>query len=133
RGFPAPPSPARRIHRAVRPGSTAGRMPAATVAVYGCTTPPSPLFCRCLSFSFGGRMAACHLRRTVAGRVLKTWAMKNAERFLVEHQPLTRRHFIRLGVASAAGLGFWRLATGADLFAPGLAKAIETLEPYFTP
>src|SRR6266566_2864546 len=58
--------------------------------------------------------------------------MKNAERFLFEHQELTRRYFIRMGVVSAAALGFWPLAAGADPPAPELAKAIETLEPYFT-
>ena len=58
--------------------------------------------------------------------------MKNAERFLLEHQELTRRYFIRMGVVSAAALGFWPLAAGADPPAPELAKAIETLEPYFT-
>jgi len=40
--------------------------------------------------------------------------MKNAERFLFEHQELTRRYFIRLGVVSAAALGSWPLTTGAD-------------------
>src|SRR3989442_13159213 len=58
--------------------------------------------------------------------------MKNAERFLLEHQELTRRYFIRMGVVSAAALGFCPLAAGADPPAPELAKAIETLEPYFT-
>jgi hypothetical protein len=58
--------------------------------------------------------------------------MKNAERFLFEHQELTRRCFIRMGVVSAAGLGIWPLAAGANPPASDLAKAIETLEPYFT-
>ena len=58
--------------------------------------------------------------------------MKNPERFLFEHQKLTRRYFIRAGVASAAALGFWPPTAGADPLAPELAKAIETLEPYFT-
>jgi DMSO/TMAO reductase YedYZ molybdopterin-dependent catalytic subunit len=61
--------------------------------------------------------------------------MKNAERFLLEHQELTRRHFIRMGVAGAAVAGLWPLAigAGADSPAPELARAIENLEPYFTP
>jgi DMSO/TMAO reductase YedYZ molybdopterin-dependent catalytic subunit len=59
--------------------------------------------------------------------------MKEAELFLFQHQELTRRHFIRLGAAGAAGLGFWPLATCADPTAPELAKALERLEPYFTP
>ena len=58
--------------------------------------------------------------------------MKNPERFLFEHQKLTRRYFIRAGVASAAALGFWPPTAGGDPPAPELAKAIETLEPYFT-
>jgi DMSO/TMAO reductase YedYZ molybdopterin-dependent catalytic subunit len=59
--------------------------------------------------------------------------MKNAERFLFEHQQLTRRYFIRMGATGAAALGFWPLARGAERLEPELAKAIETLEPYFTP
>ena len=59
--------------------------------------------------------------------------MKNAERFLCEHQQLTRRYFIRLGAAGAASLSLWPPAIGADPPAPELAKALETLESYFTP
>src|SRR5437870_5186097 len=59
--------------------------------------------------------------------------MKNARTFLSEHQALSRRHFLRLGVAGAAALGFRPPSAGADPLAPELAKAIETLEPYFTP
>src|SRR6266511_2830875 len=60
-------------------------------------------------------------------------AMKSAQRFPCEHQELTRRHFLRVGAAGAAALGFCSVAAGADPQAPELAKAIETLEPYFTP
>jgi hypothetical protein len=59
--------------------------------------------------------------------------MTDAQRFLQEHQELTRRHFIRLGAAGAAALGFCPLAAGTDPAAPELAKALETLEAYFTP
>jgi DMSO/TMAO reductase YedYZ molybdopterin-dependent catalytic subunit len=59
--------------------------------------------------------------------------MKNAERFLCEHQQLTRRYFIRLGAAGAASLSLWPPAIGADPPAPELAKTLEALEPYFTP
>src|SRR5258706_1226694 len=59
--------------------------------------------------------------------------MKNRERFLLEHQELTRRYFIRMGAASAAALGFWPLVADAKPLAPELAKALEDLEPYFTP
>ncbi len=59
--------------------------------------------------------------------------MKNAERFLREHQELTRRYFIRLCAAGAASMSFWPPAIVGDPPAPELAKALETLEPYFTP
>jgi hypothetical protein len=59
--------------------------------------------------------------------------MNNAERFLCEHQRLTRRYFVRLGAAGAAGLSLWPVAFGANPPVPELAKALETLEPYFTP
>ena len=59
--------------------------------------------------------------------------MKNEQPFLSEHQALSRRHFLRLGAAGAAGLAFSPPSAGADPLAPELAKAIETLEPYFSP
>jgi len=59
--------------------------------------------------------------------------MTDAERFLLEHQELTRRHFLRLGAVGAGALAVWPLAACADPLAPELAKALETLEPYFTP
>src|SRR5207245_1469507 len=58
--------------------------------------------------------------------------MKNAARFLWEHHQLSRRHFIRLGATGASTLGLWPPAAAADPPAPELAKALETLEPYFT-
>ena len=59
--------------------------------------------------------------------------MKDANRFLSEHQRLTRRYFLRLGAASAAAFAFRPPAGGAEAIAPELAKAIDSLEPYFTP
>jgi len=59
--------------------------------------------------------------------------MKNVERFLFEHQQLTRRYFLRLGAAGAAALAAWPRTVSADPPALELAKALETLEPYFTP
>ena len=59
--------------------------------------------------------------------------MKNEQPFLSEHQALSRRHFLRLAAAGAAGLAFSPPSAGADPLAPELAKAIETLEPYFSP
>src|SRR5580765_1954519 len=58
--------------------------------------------------------------------------MNNAERFLVEHQKLSRRYFMRMGVVGAAVCGFWPHSAGAGPASPELAKAIESLEPYFT-
>ena len=60
--------------------------------------------------------------------------MKAPHRFLLEHQELTRRHFLRLGAAGASVLGLPASGAGADpAAAPALAKAIADLEPYFTP
>src|SRR6266849_4275636 len=78
-------------------------------------------------------MVARALHLAIPGSVPRSCAMKNAERFLFDHRELTRRYFIRLGVTGAAALGFGTLAAGADPLAPELAKALESLEPYFTP
>lgn len=59
--------------------------------------------------------------------------MNDAERFLLEHQKLTRRHFIRMGAAGVAAFGALPLAVGAESLGPGLDQAIANLEPYFTP
>jgi DMSO/TMAO reductase YedYZ molybdopterin-dependent catalytic subunit len=54
--------------------------------------------------------------------------------FLSAHHALTRRYFLRLGVAGTAAVGFGSLAAfGAEPIAPELAKALDALEPYFTP
>src|SRR5437867_2217985 len=66
--------------------------------------------------------------------------VRKHERIIPERPGLTRRHFIRLGAAGAATLGLRQQTTGAELprppetaeTAPELAKALETLEPYFT-
>ena len=58
--------------------------------------------------------------------------MKNANRFQFEPEELTRRHFLRMGAVGAAVFGFWPRGAGAAS-APELAKAINALEPYFTP
>src|SRR5262245_58922100 len=57
---------------------------------------------------------------------------RTAEDFLLEHQEMTRRYFLRMSAAGAAALGLWPLATRAQSLAPELAKALENLEPYFT-
>jgi len=50
----------------------------------------------------------------------------------VIHRLLTRRHFIRLSVLSAAAPGLWPVTARADSPKSKLAKAIAGLEPYFT-
>jgi DMSO/TMAO reductase YedYZ molybdopterin-dependent catalytic subunit len=58
--------------------------------------------------------------------------MNERERFLAEHLKLTRRFFLRAGAACVATAGGWALAAGAEP-PPELAKALDKLEPYFTP
>src|SRR6476659_7191981 len=62
-----------------------------------------------------------------------TCGMNHSERFLREHQELTRRHFIRLGVAGAAAFGLGPSTMRGGAVAPELQTVIEKLEPYFTP
>jgi DMSO/TMAO reductase YedYZ molybdopterin-dependent catalytic subunit len=57
--------------------------------------------------------------------------MSGAERFLARHADLTRRFFLRAGVACAAG---WTASSArAGPLPPELAGPVEKLEPYFTP
>src|SRR5882762_5911633 len=58
--------------------------------------------------------------------------MNESESFLFEHRELTRRYFLRLGAAGTAGLAFASWASAAESASSQLAKAIESLEPYFT-
>ncbi|MBI3871028.1 MAG: molybdopterin-dependent oxidoreductase [Verrucomicrobia bacterium] len=66
--------------------------------------------------------------------------MQNSERSLLDHEALTRRHFIQMGVVGAAALdcvsSLGRTAPppapDPAQGSPELAKAIESLEPYFT-
>jgi len=62
-----------------------------------------------------------------------TCGMNHSERFLREHQELTRRHFIRLGVAGAAAFGLGPSTMRGGAVASELQVVIEKLEPYFTP
>jgi DMSO/TMAO reductase YedYZ molybdopterin-dependent catalytic subunit len=59
--------------------------------------------------------------------------MKGAEHLLLEHQQLTRRYFLRLGAVGAVAFKYSLTIGRADPPAPELLKAIEALEPYFTP
>jgi DMSO/TMAO reductase YedYZ molybdopterin-dependent catalytic subunit len=59
--------------------------------------------------------------------------MDEREQFLVEHRRLTRRYFLGVG-AACAGLAVWPVHSGrAGPPAPELARALDKLEPYFTP
>jgi DMSO/TMAO reductase YedYZ molybdopterin-dependent catalytic subunit len=59
--------------------------------------------------------------------------MTHFQQFLDEHRRLTRRYFVRLGAAGIAAAGALPLVGRAAERAPKLAKAIEALEPFFTP
>jgi DMSO/TMAO reductase YedYZ molybdopterin-dependent catalytic subunit len=63
--------------------------------------------------------------------------MNDLDRFLAEHDRLTRRYFIKLGslataAAGVAGAGLWPQTARGDT-APELAAAIAKLESYLTP
>jgi DMSO/TMAO reductase YedYZ molybdopterin-dependent catalytic subunit len=59
--------------------------------------------------------------------------MNQLQQFLGEHRRLTRRYFVRLGVAGVAVAGGWPLVGRAATQPPELARAIEALESFFTP
>ncbi len=59
--------------------------------------------------------------------------MQRPDSNLAEHRALTRRHFMRVGAAGSAAISLLPRAAHAEPPAPELAKAIESLEPYFTP
>jgi DMSO/TMAO reductase YedYZ molybdopterin-dependent catalytic subunit len=59
--------------------------------------------------------------------------MTERERFLLEHLRLTRRSFLRAGAASAALAAGPALAAAAKPTPPELARALDKLEPFFTP
>jgi DMSO/TMAO reductase YedYZ molybdopterin-dependent catalytic subunit len=59
--------------------------------------------------------------------------MNLARRFLLQHQTLTRRHFMELGAAGAVFLGHSSFGRSEDSGSPELEKALAKLEPYFTP
>jgi DMSO/TMAO reductase YedYZ molybdopterin-dependent catalytic subunit len=59
--------------------------------------------------------------------------MSERERFLSEHEKLTRRFFLRAGAACVVATGGLSLAAGAAPPAPELVKALDKLEPFFTP
>ena len=60
--------------------------------------------------------------------------MYEPARFLAEHEELTRRYFIKIGVGglAAGGLAAGGRAARAGESSPELAEAISRLEPYFT-
>ena len=59
--------------------------------------------------------------------------MNRAHAFLAEHRRLTRRFFVRLGVVGTAAAAGWPLVARGDERPAELAKAIQSLESFFTP
>src|SRR5688572_15368831 len=59
--------------------------------------------------------------------------MNDFDRFLLEHDRLARRHFLRLGVAGAAAAGVLPHIGRAALRDPALDEALALLESFFTP
>ena len=58
--------------------------------------------------------------------------MIDVEQFTAEHELLTRRHILRMGVTGAAIAGMWPTRGRSEPTRPELAEAIAKLEPYFT-
>jgi len=59
--------------------------------------------------------------------------MFDLERLIAEHELLTRRYFLRMGVAGAALARLWPDSARSDPRGPELAEATAKLDPYFTP
>jgi DMSO/TMAO reductase YedYZ molybdopterin-dependent catalytic subunit len=59
--------------------------------------------------------------------------MSEAEAFLAEHNVLSRRFFLRAGVAGAFAASAVPTAGAAETIPPELAPVLEKLEAYFTP
>ena len=53
--------------------------------------------------------------------------------FIADHELLTRRYFLRMGVAGTAIAGMWPTRGRSEPTRPELEEAIAKLEPYFTP
>ena len=69
--------------------------------------------------------------------MVATGAMNDADRF--DHHEWTRRHFIKLGAAGMAGLGFWQRVSGAvrppthrEAVPSSVLQKLEASEPFFT-
>jgi hypothetical protein len=58
--------------------------------------------------------------------------MADLLRFVNEHQQLTRRYFVELGVGAAVSTGLWPRSARGELDAPELADSLEKLESYLT-
>lgn len=59
--------------------------------------------------------------------------MNDFHGFLIEHERLVRRHFLKIGVAGSAAFGFWPLIGRAAPTDAALAAALASLESFFTP
>ncbi|MBI4662504.1 MAG: molybdopterin-dependent oxidoreductase [Verrucomicrobia bacterium] len=81
------------------------------------------------------------LPRDVSGRQLGlapaklgySFTMIAPQSFLSEHDLVSRRSFLRLGAAGAAGIAFQPIATLAETPSPELAGAFARLESFLTP
>ena len=58
--------------------------------------------------------------------------MNELDRFLAEHQEITRRFFFGLGAAGTVVVGSWPCGVHAGELTPELANAIDELESYLT-
>jgi DMSO/TMAO reductase YedYZ molybdopterin-dependent catalytic subunit len=59
--------------------------------------------------------------------------MHDRESFFAEHVEQTRRYFLKMGAVAAGGLLAPAASAGEQPGAKELARAVEKLEPYFTP
>ena len=59
--------------------------------------------------------------------------MTLSQQFLTQHLRLTRRRFIKLGVTGTAIVGGSVFGQAPDLSSPEVVKALEKIEPFFTP
>ncbi len=54
-------------------------------------------------------------------------------KFLSEHCQLTRRFFMRMGIAGGAAAAIWPAVARSEPRPSAVAEAIAKLKPYFTP
>ena len=59
--------------------------------------------------------------------------MRDVERFLMEHQELTRRYFVKIGVSGFLAAGLWARADAADSESTKRAAKLAKFATYLTP